>query len=285
MVSRASQPVIIAILIVAAAFVFAYHAVIADLVHDWATDGNYSHGFAIVPLALYFAWQRREAFAAAPLRPSAWGLFLLAGSMAVFTAGLLGAELFLTRVSMIGCVAAAIVFLCGWRWLRIAAFPLAVLLLMIPLPAIVFNQVAFPLQLVASRFGEQILHAADVPVLREGNLIVLSNTTLEVAEACSGIRSLVSLVTVGVAYGALVESSLPARIALVAATIPIAIVTNGLRVAGTGLAAHYVGAQAADGFFHTFSGWLMFVGALLLLGAVHGSARLVKPLWPREATW
>jgi exosortase len=283
MLSRVPRSVIISILVVAVAFGFAYQAVITELVHDWATDGNYSHGFIIVPLALYFAWQRRDAFAAAPLRPSAGGLLLLAGSMAVFGVGVLGAEEFLTRISMIGCVAGAIVFLCGWSWLRIATFPLAVLLLMIPLPAIAFNQIAFPLQLLASRFGEQILHASGVPVLREGNLIVLPNTTLEVAEACSGIRSLVSLVTVGVAYGALVESRPWARVALVAATIPIAIVTNGLRVAGTGLAAHYVGPQAAEGFFHTFSGWLMFVGALVLLGALHGSARLVKPLWPREA--
>jgi exosortase len=158
-----------------------------------------------------------------------------------------------------------VLFVLGPEHLRIVAFPLAVLLLMVPLPAIVFNRVAFPLQLFASQFGESVMHAVGVPVLREGNVIVLANTKLEVAEACSGIRSLATLFTLGLVYGYFMEPRFWARTVIVAATVPIAIVTNGLRVAGTGIAAHRFGPEAAEGFFHTFSGWMVFVVAFGLL--------------------
>src|SRR5262249_57047776 len=135
------------------------------------------------------------------IRPSAFGLVVLAGSVAVLLAGLLGSELFLSRISFIGALAGIVLFLFGWAHLRMLAFPLLFLLLMIPLPAIIFNQIAFPLQLLASRFGEVTLRALDIPVLREGNVISLATTQLEVAEACSGIRSLISLLTLGIVYG------------------------------------------------------------------------------------
>jgi exosortase len=136
---------------------------------------------------------------------------------------------------------------------------------MIPIPAIIFNQVAFPLQLLASRFGEMALLASQIPVLREGNVIHLANTSLEVAEACSGIRSLISLLTLGIVYGYFTDSRLWVRIALALGTIPIAIAANGIRVAGTGVAAHYYGAEAAQGFFHSFSGWIIFIAAFIMM--------------------
>ena len=149
-----------------AAFAFLYRAVIDKLVYDWANDGNYSHGFLIVPIAAYLVWERRKRLAETPIEPSVFGLVLLAGSLATLTAGILGAELFLSRVSMIGVVAGAILFTSGWRVLRLLTFPLAFLLLMIPIPAIIFNQIAFPLQLWASKFGEFSLRTAGIPVLR-----------------------------------------------------------------------------------------------------------------------
>jgi exosortase len=139
---------------------------------------------------------------------------------------------------------------------------------MIPIPAIIFNQIAFPLQLLASRFGELSLRILQIPVLREGNLISLANTSLEVAEACSGIRSLISLLAIGIVYGYFTDSRVWVRIMLALVTIPAAIIANGLRVAGTGLAAHYFGPQAAEGFFHVFSGWLIFLAASIMLFAV-----------------
>ncbi len=140
--------------------------------------------------------------------PSAFGLVVVAGSIAVLLAGILGSELFLQRISIVGAVVGSLLFLFGWQRLRTLMFPLAFLLLMIPIPAIIFNQIAFPLQLLASRFGETAMGMANVPVLREGNVLILANTTLEVAEACSGIRSLVSLLTLAIVLGYFADSRL-----------------------------------------------------------------------------
>jgi exosortase len=258
-------------------FVVLYADGFRTLVRDWTNDDNYSHGFLIIPLALFLAWQRRHELRAAPVSPSMVGLVLLLGSLAVLVIGRLGAELFLSRVSMVGVLAGAVLFAFGWTHLRLLAFPLSLLVLMVPLPALIFNQVAFPLQLLASQAGETGLGALDIPVLREGNIIMLANTTLEVAEACSGIRSLVSLLTLGIIYGYFMDSRAWVRTVLALATVPIAVFANGMRVAGTGVAAHYYGPEAAQGFLHTFSGWLVFVFAFAVLFALQALIARVLP--------
>jgi exosortase len=254
-----------AIAALTATFVLCYWRVLTKLVFDWAHDDNYSHGFLIVPIALYFVWERRARLAATPLRPSWLGLVVVIGSLGMLVAGTLGAELFVSRVSIIGLIAGTVLFVAGFETLRILTLPIAFLLLMVPPPAIIFNQIAFPLQLLASRFGEATLQMFSIPVLREGNVITLANTTLEVAEACSGIRSLISLLTLGIVYGYFADRRPAVRLVIALSTIPIAIVANGIRVAGTGIAAHYYGSEAAEGFFHTFSGWIVFVAAFALL--------------------
>jgi exosortase len=259
---------LVAIGLIAASIAVVYTPTISSLVRQWASDENYSHGFLIVPFALWFVWQQRAALERAPLAPANTGLAVVGLSLVVLLAGLFGADLFLTRMSLIGIIAGSVLFICGWRWLRLLAFPIAFLILAVPLPAVLFNQIAFPLQLVASRAGENVLTMAGVPVLREGNILVLPTTTLEVAQACSGIRSLISLLTLGVILGKMREPRRWARLVLALLTVPVAIAANAARVAGTGLLASYIGARAAEGFFHTFSGWLMFVVAfVLLLGA------------------
>ena len=254
-----------------------YWQVFVRLVDAWIVDGNYSHGFLILPVAAYLVWERRGRLAAAPVRPSWVGLLVLAGGIVVLLAGLLGSELFLSRVSLLGTLTGIVLFLFGWQYLRILAFPLAFLVLMIPLPAIIFNQIALPLQLLASRVGESAISAAGIPVLREGNVLVLANTSLEVAEACSGIRSLVSLITIGVVYGYFSDSRTWVRVALVLSTVPVAIVSNGARVAGTGLLAHWWGPQAAEGFFHEFSGWVVFVVAFSLILGIQRAIAWLAP--------
>jgi exosortase len=251
--------------LLAGCFALLYHSVIAKLVHDWYIDENYSHGFLIIPIALYFVWERRRKLKEADREPSSWGLAVVIGSMAVLLAGILGSELFLTRVSILGTIAGAVLFLYGRAHLKILLLPIAFLLLMIPIPAIIFNQITFPLQLLASRFGEMALTAFQIPVLREGNVIHLANTSLEVAEACSGIRSLISLLTLGIVYGYFTDPRIWVRVVLIMGTIPIAIAANGIRVAGTGIAAHFYGPQAAEGFFHSFSGWIIFVAAFIMM--------------------
>jgi len=211
-----------------------YLPVLSSLVRQWASDENYSHGFIIVPFALYFAWRKRRALAAAPVEPGIGGLAVVAVSLLVLLAGLAGAELFLTRVSLIGVIGGSIWFLWGRAHLRLLAFPVLLLFLMVPLPAIIFNQIAFPLQLLASRAGEAALTLGGVPVLREGNVLELATTKLEVAQACSGIRSLISLLTLGILLGKLSEQPIMMRILLAILTVPVAIAANAARVAGTG---------------------------------------------------
>jgi exosortase len=258
-------------------FVVLFWPVLRKLVEDWATDDNYSHGFFIVPLAAYFVWERRQRLRQLPIRPSLAGLLVIVAGIGLLLAGILGAELFVSRVSIIGVITGLVIFVLGWRHLLALAFPLAFLLLMIPIPAIIFNQIAFPLQLLASQAGEGVLRALDIPVLREGNVMILANTSLEVAEACSGIRSLISLLTLGIVYGYFIDRRVWVRALFALATIPIAIVSNAFRVAGTGVAAHYYGPEAAEGFFHTFSGWMVFIAAFALLFAV---VRIIHWIWP-----
>jgi exosortase len=266
--------------VLAAAVVWVFGGILSSLARQWASDDNYSHGFFVVPLALFFAWERRAALLNAPHRPSLFGLFLIVGSLLVLLAGLLGAELFLTRVSFVGVLAGITLFVWGRDQFRILAFPIAFLLLMIPLPAIVFNQLAFPLQLLASRAGEAVIGLAGIPVLREGNVLQLPTRTLEIVEACSGIRSLVSLITLAVVLGYFTERRTGARVLIALAAIPIAILANAARVAGTGLASELISPAAADGFFHTFSGWLMFVFAFVGLLAVQRAIARRGPVAP-----
>jgi len=270
-----------AILLVLACFIFLYLQVIHELVQDWLRDDNYSHGFLIVPLALYFAWERRHKFAGIDPRPSSLGLLLI---LPAIFATVLNMHSFVNRIAMLICLAGGFVFIYGWARMKVMAFPTAFLLLMIPIPAVLFNPIAFPLQLLSSRFGEWTLAACQVPVLREGNVIQLANTSLEVAEACSGIRSLISLLTLGIVYGYFTESRIWVRIVLALCAIPVAIAANAFRVAGTGLAAHYYGAEAAEGFFHSFSGWLVFLVAFAMLFVLHRILVYFKPAEKKTAS-
>lgn len=258
-------------------FLALYWPVITKLVYDWGINENYSHGYLIPPLAAYLAWERRDQLLKTAPAGSWLGIPIVIGSVVVLVVGLVGAELFLSRIAMLGTIVGAVVFILGWRHLRMLAFPLGVLLLMIPIPAILFNQIVFPLQLLASRAGEFVVSAWGIPVLREGNIIFLANTTLEVAEACSGIRSLVSLLTLAIVFGYFTDQRTSVRVAIALSAVPVAIIANALRVAGTGVAAHYYGSAAAEGFFHSFSGWIVFIAAFAML---FGIIRLVRWLMP-----
>lgn len=260
---------------VLAALALVYAPVVISLVRQWASDENYSHGFLVAPFALYLVWQSRRALASLPARPHPAGLAVVVLGVLLFTAGRFGAELFLTRVSLLVVIAGSVLYLWGAAHLRRVAFALVLLLLVIPLPALVLNRVSLPLQLLASRTAETALSVAGVPVLREGNVLVLPHGALEVAQACSGIRSLSSLIAIALIVGRLRRSAAPrAATVLAVLAVPIAVLANAARVTGTGLAAAWLGPWAAEGFFHTFSGWLMFVVAL---AALMGTSCLLAP--------
>lgn len=264
---------------VAVAIAIVYWDVLKSLGLAWYTDDNYSHGFFIAPLAAFFAWERRGEFAAKPIKPSAFGLIVVALSLVLLVGGILGAELFISRVSFLGVLTGTILFLYGWQRLRVLIFPLAFMLLMIPIPAIIFNQIAFPLQLLASNVGEYTISSLDIPILREGNVLILANAQLEVAEACSGIRSLVSLFTLGLVFGYFVDKRAWVRVVIALSSVPVAILANGLRVASAGVAAHNFGRAGAEGLFHEFSGWVVFVLAFLMM---FGLQRLLRRFLPES---
>ena len=193
----------------------------------------------------------------------------MAFALLVLVVGVLGAELFLSRISLLLLIAGLVIFFSGWHLFRASLFPWAFLILMIPIPAIVFTQITFPLQILASKVAAVLLPMAGVPVLREGNIIYLPAMPLEIAEACSGIRSLLSLGALATIYGYFSETRVWVRIVLALASIPIAVAANSLRIVGTGLLVQYWDPDKAEGFFHTFSGWLIFVVSLAMLFLLH----------------
>ena len=249
--------------------VWLYADVLLRLVRQWWTDPNFSHGFFVPLFAGWVIWQQRESLAAIAVRPSWWGVPIILFALGMLVVGTVGAELFLARVSLLFLLMGIVVLLWGWKHYRAVLFPWAFLFLMIPIPAIIFNQVTFPLQILASKAAAWVLPFAGVPVLREGNIINLPAMPLEVAQACSGIRSLLSLATLAIIYGYLMEPRKLIRVVLALASIPIAVFANSLRIIGTGLLVQYWDPDKAEGFFHAFSGWLIFVVSLGMLFLLH----------------
>ncbi len=252
-----------------------YYDVIAALVRDWWSDADASHGFIVPLFSAYLLWQGRRELARTPVRPSWWGLLITALGLSILIVGNLGAELFLSRCSLVLVLAGLVIHFLGWDYFRKVLFPWAFLFFMIPPPAIIFNQITFSLQLLASQMAKTSLSAIGVPVLLEGNILRLPVMPLEVAEACSGIRSLISLGVVAVIYGYMMERSNVIRVLLALAAIPLAVVANACRIVGTGLLVEYWNPDKALGFFHEFSGWVVFmiaVGLLMLLHAALHSA-------------
>ena len=256
-----------------------YAPILASMVEHWRIVPDYSHGFLIVPLALIFAYEKKFRIAAATLRGSWWGAGLLAVGLLLLAVGQLGSLLTPLRAGYIISVMGLVLLLLGWEVFMLLLFPLSFMLLMVPLPQSVVNVVAFPLQLIAAQWAVSILQAIGIPVLLEGNIIHLAGGDLFVAEACSGLRSLMALLTLGVVFAHFFRrESLLLQVILVASTIPIAIVVNSMRVALTGVLAHEYGQEAATGFIHEFQGLITFsVAFFLLLAESRLLGRFVRP--------
>lgn len=265
-------------LVIATLVVAIYYRVWIKLVHDWYTIPDYSHGFLVPFFAVFLIWDKRKYLSTVPVRQTWSGIVLVGFSIAVLILGVYGVELFTSRLSFVLLMTGLIGTFFGWAMVRALRFPLLVLILAIPFPAILFNQITFPLQLLASRIASDILPLLGVPTLHEGNVIELPVMKLEVAEACSGIRSLMSLFTLAVFYGYFLERTTRRRVILALASIPIAVTANVARIVGTGLCVQYWDPDKALGFFHEFSGWVMFVISLACLYVVHRAMRLVSPV-------
>ncbi len=257
-----------------------YYDILARLMGEWWTDPNFSHGFLVPVFSAFIIWRNRRQLKALTFEPSWSGLVVIAGALGMLVVGELGAEFFLSRASLVFLIAGLVVHFLGWRYFRAVLFPWAFLFFMIPIPVIIFNQVAFPLQFLAARLAGSLLALSGVPVLREGNIIQLPTTTLEVAQACSGIRSLMSLGALAVIFGYFLDHRNLPRVLLALAALPIAVAANGLRIMGTGLLGYYWDPDKAEGFFHAFSGWVIFIISLLMLFSFHA---LLRWIWARGA--
>src|SRR5215204_4081340 len=287
---------------IALAIVFAYATVLVKLSYDWWYDENYSHGLLIPFITVYIIWLQRDKFANLQPKPTVvLGAAAVVVALLALWAGVAGAELYIQRLSLVLLLGGTVVYFWGLKFLQLLLVPFVLLLLALPIPTIVFNKVAFPLQLFASRCAVWSMSLVGIPVLRQGNVIELkplnafATKKLEVVEACSGIRSLMTLMTLAVVFayfthprpktdgqpssffGPLKSYGFWRSAILVASAVPIAILTNAGRVSGTGILSHYYGTEVADGFFHSFSGWAIYVIAFLMLFGVGWILDRFKP--------
>jgi exosortase len=245
-----------------------FFPVIKPMVTEWINDESMGHAFFVPLVAGYVAWLNRERILAAPVKPCWPALTLVIWGFCQMLLGFLGADFFLARTAFLIAIVGVIWTLAGTAVLKTLAFPLFVLVFMIRIPLFVYQQITFPLQTVASSLAARSLELIGIPVLRDGNVLQLASKRLEVVEACSGIRSLLSLTFLSVAYGYLFEKRIWVRVALFIATVPIAILANGSRVTLTGILTEYK-PEIAEGAYHAFEGWVIFMIELVALLAVH----------------
>jgi exosortase len=253
------------IVLITAAFGLLYWSTLTDLIEDWFVDPNFSHGFLIPFVAGYMVWYRQNYLRQIPCKSSLSGIFIIIFGMMVYMAGNLGAELFLMRTSMIITLAGIIAFSFGTAMLKALVVPLCYLMMMIPIPAIIWNKLAFPLQLFAAGVSSEAISMIGIPVFREGNILHLANTSLEVVDACSGIRSLTSLLALTGAFAFLLNVSQWKKWVIFLSAVPIAVATNVVRLTITGMLATWVGPEAAHGFLHDMSGLIVFGTALIIV--------------------
>lgn len=255
-----------------------YYSVLSDLVMRWWEDPDYSHGFLVPLVSAYFVWRARKKLTQLPVLPDRRGLLLLWAGIGILILGNIGQVTVLERSSLIFVMAGLIVYLLGWGFLKQLLFPVGFLIFMIPLPSMIFDPVAFRLQLFAAKAATFCLQTLQIPILREGSLIYLTASIMDVTEACSGIRSLMSLMALGTVLAYITQEENWKRAVLIAFTIPIVILANALRVTGTGILADFFGEEMAQGFYHNFSGWLVFVLAFGLLLAIGMTLNKVSDL-------
>ena len=251
--------------IVVTSFFLLYSNIGLDLVNQWREDENYSHGFLIPFVSGFLVWRKWPEIISLEKKPWGFGLFFFILGLSLFIFGHIGGEFFLQRFSMILVILGLILWNLGWLYAKLLAFPLFFLIFMIPWPYILYDSIAFPLQILASKVATVSLSLLHVPVFREGNIIHLTSTTLQVEDACSGIRSLVSLLALTTIYSYVAQKVFLSRLILVASAIPIAVLLNSLRVSITGVMAAFYGDRVAQGFFHGFSGWVVFLFAFILI--------------------
>jgi|SRR5579871_299587 len=258
-----------------------YAPIFARLIHQWDNDPDMSHGFFVPFVCAFMIWQRRDELLALKPRPNWWGLAVVLYGTAQLYVATLGAELFLARTAFVITVFGAVWMLGGTLMVRKLFFPLFLLFFMVPIPAVIYNRITFPLQLLASRLAGEALSVLGLPVFREGNILELPDQRLSVVEACSGIRSLLTLTFLSLVYGHFFERKTLIRVILFVSTVPIAIIANASRVTLTGVITEWK-PELAEGFFHTAQGWVIFMVSLFILVLFHQVLARIWGRWERH---
>lgn len=241
---------------------------LVDLVLQWWDDPNYGHGFLIPAVSVYLVWQKRERLQRLEPRRNPWGLLILIAGLILCVLGTAAAEFFTVRFSLVLVLLGAIWFFYGTDFIQQLWFPILFLLFMIPLPYVIYYAISFPMQLLSTRTAAHILQSTGLTVLRQGNIINLPNYSLEVVEACSGLRSLMTLSALGAAMAYITQKNIVSGILLFLLSFPIAISANIVRILLTALGAVIISPKFAEGFLHEISGLVVFITGFLALGMV-----------------
>jgi exosortase len=243
----------------------AFYPVYPSLVHTWLNHSNNSHGILVPLISLYFIWQKREKLRQIEISSCNWGVVILASSMGFYLLSYAGSIAVISRSMIVFSLIGLVLFALGKTVFKLLAFPIFFLIFMVPVPDSILNIVAFPLQLFATKISSHIISALSIPVYREGNMLYFVQTQLEVAEACSGLRSIMALTMLSVIFVYLSDKGWLRKVILLASAIPLALIANIIRVSGTGILAHFHGEKVARGFLHEFSGLAVFAFGFILL--------------------
>jgi exosortase len=246
-------------------FVLLYFQVIIGLVNDWWVDSNYSHGFLVPLVSAYLIWKKRGKLKSLQKKRSYWGFLILLLGLGIYIVGTAGSEYFSARFSLIVVLFGLTFYLNGKEWAKELLFPLAFLAFMVPIPYVIYYSIAFPMQLFSTKLSYYILHSIGLPSIRQGNIIYLPNYSLEVVEACSGLRSLVSLLALGTFFAYVTFKSNLKRFILFLSVFPIAIGANIFRIFITAVGAYVVSPKLAEDFLHKLSGLIVFLVSVFSL--------------------
>jgi exosortase len=261
--------------LLALSFLVLYFPVLQKLISDWNVDANYSHGYFIPFLAGFMIWMNRKRLYEALKVPSSIGLGLILLGLTQLFVAWVGSEYFLQQTSMIVVLLGSVLYLWGWKVTSLTIFPILYLIFMIPLPAIIWNKLAFPLALFASKISSDLVSVMGLSILREGNILILPNITLQVVEACSGLRSLTTMLALSAFIAYISDHRSIKKWILFLAGVPVALLSNIVRLTATAILARYFGETVANGFIHDFSGWIVFVLGLAMLVGVNAILRLI----------